>query len=96
LEPSISLKNISEKLSVSSREISQAINENSQQNFHEFMNGHRISKAKNLLSDSEHKHKKISSIAYDSGFNTVTAFNVAFKKNTGTTPSNYRKQHLII
>ena len=96
LEASISLKSISEKLSASSREISQAINENGQQNFHEFMNGYRISKAKNLLSDSEYENKKIAAIAYDSGFNTVTAFNVAFKKVTGTTPSNFRKQHLAI
>lgn len=94
LEPTISLKNISERLAASSRKISQAINENGQQNFHEFINAHRVSKAKDLLINSEHGHKKIAAIAYDSGFNTVTAFNVAFKKNTGTTPSKYRKENL--
>ena len=95
LESSISLKTVSEKLSTSSREISQAINENVQQNFYEFVNQFRIEKAKDLLVDLNYKNEKIATVAYDSGFGTVTAFNVAFKKNTGITPSAYRKQYLL-
>jgi AraC-like DNA-binding protein len=47
------------------------------------------------LADSKYKGEKIAVIAYDTGFGTVTAFNLAFKKITGTTPSLYRKQHLL-
>jgi len=90
LEPTITLKTISDKLSKNSREVSQSINENAQQNFREFINHYRIEKAKSLLNNLEKKERKMAVIAYDSGFGTVTAFNVAFKKITGITPSAYR------
>ena len=95
MESDISLNNIAEKLSASSREISQVINENEEQNFKEFVNQYRVEYAKVLLNNSMYRNEKIATIAYDSGFGTVTAFNVAFKKKTGITPSAYRKQHLF-
>lgn len=94
LQPTITIKTISEKLSKNSREVSQSINENAQQNFREFVNHYRIEKAKALLIDLENKDKKMAVIAYDSGFGTVTAFNVSFKKITGLTPSAYREDIL--
>ena len=33
----------------------------------------------------------IASLAYDAGFNNLSTFNVAFKKFTGLTPSQYLK-----
>ena len=96
LEPTISLNIVSEKLSKNSKEVSQSINENAHQNFREFVNTHRIEKAKVLLVDMETKHEKIATVAYESGFGTVTAFNVAFKKSTGLTPSEYRKENVLI
>ncbi|TVZ15620.1 AraC family transcriptional regulator [Maribacter sp. MAR_2009_72] len=90
LQPTISLKTVSDKLSKNSREVSQSINENAQQNFREFINHYRIEKAKSLLNNLENKERKMAVVAYDSGFGTVTAFNVAFKKITGITPSAYR------
>lgn len=95
LEPAITIKTVSEKLSENPREISQAINENARQNFNEFVNHYRISKAKALMDDSRNRDKKVATIAYDSGFGTVTAFNVAFKKSTGLTPSAYRRKNIL-
>ena len=94
MEPTVSLNTISERLSKSSREVSQSINENANQNFREFVNNYRIEKAKDLLVDPERKREKIATVAYDSGFGTVTAFNVAFKKSTGLTPSQYQKANI--
>ena len=94
LEPTISIKTISQKLSQNSRDISQSINENAAQNFKEFVNNYRIERAKKLLVDIENIDTKMAAIAYDSGFGTVTAFNVAFKKITGRTPSAFRKETL--
>lgn len=94
LEPDLSLAMVANKLAISSREVSQVINENEGQNFNEFVNHYRIEKAKALLTTSSYHHEKIATIAYDVGFGTVTSFNVAFKKQTGMTPSLYRKQQL--
>lgn len=91
LDNNLTLQTVSEKLEVKSREISQAVNENTQQNFYEFVNRYRIEKAASLLKDTNYKDAKIATIAYDSGFGNVTSFNLAFKKITGATPSAYRK-----
>lgn len=91
LEPGISLKTVALRLAVSQRVVSQVINENEQQNFYEFVNHFRVEHAKTLLDDPGNDDQKIATIAYDAGFGTVTAFNVAFKKNTGMSPSQYRK-----
>jgi AraC-like DNA-binding protein len=91
LEENITLNAVSDRLKIKSREVSQAINENKQQNFNEFVNHYRIEKAKILLKDSKYINEKIASVAYEVGFGNVTSFNIAFKKETGLTPSAFRK-----
>ncbi len=92
LDETITLNSVSEKLNVKAREVSQAINENKQQNFNEFVNHYRTEKAKTLLKDSKYINEKIATIAYESGFGNVTSFNTVFKKKTGLTPSLYRNK----
>lgn len=92
LESTVSLKVVAEKLSTSPREVSQAINEHGHMNFSEFVNHYRVARAKVLLADPARLQEKIETIAYDCGFGNVTSFNLAFKAETGTTPSQYRNQ----
>lgn len=56
--------------------------------FVEYLNAIRVSNACKLLIETE---MGISEIAYESGFKTVSNFNQLFKKLTGTTPKEYRK-----
>jgi AraC-like DNA-binding protein len=49
----------------------------------------RIEKAKTLLLD---RNRRISEIAYDVGFQSLTHFNRVFKAITGQSPSDYRKK----
>ncbi len=92
LNPRISLQTIADKLSVTTRELSQVINENEQKNFSEFVNHYRIEKAKTLLINPNYALEKMATIAYDCGFGNVTSFNLAFKSETGRTPSQYKNQ----
>ena len=94
LDPTVSLSLVAKKIGISARIVSQVINENKEQNFQEFVNHYRIENAKDLLLDSKYINEKIATVAYDSGFGTVASFNVAFKRNTGKTPSLYKKYHL--
>ncbi|MEM9076835.1 MAG: helix-turn-helix domain-containing protein [Bacteroidota bacterium] len=94
LENAISLEMISKRLNVPSRKLSQAINENEQKNFSDFVSSYRIEKAKSLLVDPKYLDQKIISVAYDCGFGNVTSFNLAFKAKTKLTPSQYRNDFL--
>ncbi|MCL6273354.1 helix-turn-helix domain-containing protein [Muricauda sp. 2012CJ35-5] len=67
------------------------INQYANRNFNDFVNYYRIQEAKQLLSQMENQKFTISSIAFDTGFSSLSSFNSAFKKFEGMTPSVYRK-----
>lgn len=92
LNHQVTLNNVAKSLKVPPKTLSRVINENAQMNFSEFVNSYRIEKAKKLLISSSSMKEKIASIAYDSGFNNVTSFNLAFKAMTKLTPSEFRKR----
>ena len=54
----------------------------------------RIEEAKEMLRNEDGNEKNILEIMYDCGFYSKSVFNTAFKKFTGTTPSEYKKSHL--
>lgn len=91
--PSLTLTEIAEKLNIAPRYVSQVINETLQHNFHDYVNKYRIEESKRLLSLPE-QQLNIMGIAFDAGFNSKSAFNNAFKKHTGITPKEYKKQLL--
>ncbi|GCC53491.1 hypothetical protein SanaruYs_37360 [Chryseotalea sanaruensis] len=90
----LTLKLLSESLHVSPQILSQVINQKSARNFNGFVNAFRIEESKRLLHLEEFKNKTIASIAYEVGFNSISSFNTAFKKQTGETPMIYRQQLL--
>ncbi len=90
LEADLSLQKLAELLDTRPNYLSQVINTKHNCNFREFINAYRIIEAKELLKDT---YLKIEAVAYDSGFNSLSTFNAAFKKVTGITPSQYRKKH---
>ena len=63
-------------------------------NFSSFINGYRITKAKKLLVDTANGRYTIEGLAEMPGFKSKSNFNAAFKKFTGQTPSQYRKEQL--
>jgi AraC-like DNA-binding protein len=95
IEPDVSLSGISKLIGKSPQYTSELINQYAQQNFNDFINHYRIQEAKKLLIDQKSKNHTISSIAFDTGFSSLSSFNSAFKKFESQTPSSYRKEHLI-
>ena len=55
--------------------------------FTDYLSRVRIEKAKTLLGDP---NRRVSEIAYDVGFQSLTHFNRVFRKITGQSPTNYR------
>lgn len=60
---------------------------------YDYLLDHRITHAQRLLATTD---KKISTIAFDSGFNSISRFNAAFKDTCQCTPSSYRQSHQLV
>ena len=91
LNHDINLASLSEKMKITPHQLSYIINNGFNQNFFQFINTYRVDKAKELLSNKDSNKLSILGIAYESGFNSKTAFNTTFKKFTNQTPSEYKK-----
>lgn len=87
--PNIRLENIANSLGLPSRVISHVINEIQNQHFNDFINQFRIEESKTLITNTREK-LTIQEIFYSVGFNSKSAFNNAFKRHTGTTPTEFR------
>jgi AraC-like DNA-binding protein len=90
----ITLDMLAEKLDMPPKDLSMIINRHFNSNFYEFINGYRIEEAKHLLIDPKNKHKTITDIYLEVGFNSKSVFNTFFKKIVGTTPSEFRHQKI--
>lgn len=91
LKPTLSLKDLAAKLNISEGYISQLINSNSSLNFNDYINSLRVNDAKEMLVDNEYINYTILAIGLESGFNSKSSFYTAFKKFTGKTPVDYKK-----
>lgn len=60
-------------------------------NFSAFLNSHRIAEARAILADKSKVDLPVLTIAMDLGYNSLATFNRAFRAETGTTPSDYRR-----
>lgn len=89
----LTLQKLAQKLSISPQHLSQIINERLQQNFIDFINSYRVEEAKRRLTDPGKRHYSIIAIAEESGFNSKSAFNTAFKKYAHRTPSQFRQDY---
>jgi len=87
----LKLQHIASYLGLPPYQLSQVINTELKTNFYSLINQYRIEEAKRLLIDPDKQHLNILEIAFETGFNSKSAFNTAFKKNATMTPSQYKQ-----
>jgi AraC-like DNA-binding protein len=87
----LTIQKLAERLTIPAQHLSQTINEKLNRSFSDFINAYRVEEAKRQLLDAKKKHYSILAIAEAVGFNSKSSFNAAFKKQTDTTPSEFRK-----
>ncbi len=92
LEPEFSLHQLSERTKIPTHLLSHILNQHLDINFTTLINRYRIEAACQLLRRSDRGHYTIAAIAFEVGFNSLSAFNYHFKRFKGTTPSIYRKR----
>lgn len=87
-ESQLTLSKLSNTLSVSEQRFRTTINQTMGfRNFNQFLNYYRINEATRLIVDSE---DSIANIAMEVGYNSLSAFNKAFKEAHGVTPREFR------
>ncbi len=88
-DPRISVQSLSTLLGIQNHQLSRILKDYLGCNFRSYINRLRLTEAQRLL--AEEPELTILDVAYTVGFNSKSAFNSAFVKETGETPSNYRK-----
>lgn len=94
LNQSLNVEQFSAKIGVPYRDVSFAINKAFGTNFFEFINSYRIEESKRYLADEKYKDMTIMDILLESGFNSKSAFQRFFKRLTGMSPTEYRREAL--
>lgn len=91
LQPGLSLRDLASMIDLHPNKLSELLNEKVGKNFSGFINHYRVEMFKKMVTDPQNAHLSILGIAFESGFNSKTAFNTFFKKETGMTPKQYLK-----
>ncbi|MGB0882564.1 MAG: helix-turn-helix domain-containing protein [Vicingaceae bacterium] len=94
LDEALTIHSLATKLDTNSKYLSQLINTEFKKSFVVFVNEYRVNEAKLLLKDEKNKNLTIEGIGYEAGFKSKSAFNSAFKKFTGDTPSSFLKKEI--
>lgn len=93
LNPTLTITEVSERISIPARYLSQVINTSLNQNFYDFVNSYRIEECKYYFQNNS--NDTVLEVLYEVGFNSKSSFNRAFKKYTGMTPSEFKRQQDI-
>ncbi len=94
LDQTVTLDRIAEEIRISKSHLSRIINNEMGISFSDYINSLRIEEAKSYLKNPEFSNYTLVAIGLESGFNSKSAFNSAFKKITGLTPSEYKSSGL--
>lgn len=89
--PEITLDTTAEKLNVNRVYLSQAINQTTGSSFTTFINENRVKEAIRIMSAQQTENLSLDGVAFETGFNDRISFYRAFKKITGISPSEFRK-----
>lgn len=96
LDPNLSLESVAERLRLSTSHLSRILNAELGIGFTDYLNSFRVQQAKEYLKNPEFSRYTILAIGLEAGFNSKSAFFKVFKKNTGLTPLEYKKENLRI
>jgi len=91
LDENLTLSDLSERLEITDKKLSELLNKHMQTNFYELINSYRVESVIEKMSNPYYENLTLLAMAYDSGFKSKSGFNRAFKGKTGKTPSSYRK-----
>jgi AraC-like DNA-binding protein len=87
-DSTLTLRKLAHKLDLSQHHLSQIINEQTQGSYYDLLNLYRINEAKRLLIQGD---LSIIDITYEAGFNSKSSFYTEFRRQTNSTPGQFKK-----
>lgn len=87
-DPELTLNRLARKAVIPTRRISEAVNRVLGQNVSQLVNTYRIEEAKRLLRETD---MAVTTIMFESGFQTKSNFNREFLRAVGMSPSDFRR-----
>jgi AraC-like DNA-binding protein len=94
-DASLSVETLAQTLGVKRQYLSDAIHRCTKKNFNTFVNEYRIKESIRLLSETNLTTFSFSSIVFESGFNEDRTFRRVFRKMTGLSPTDFRKNRIV-
>ncbi len=88
-ESNLTLAQLADRIGIASHHLSQVLNDHHGLSFNDYLNQYRVSAVCHQLQQST--NHTLLDIALSCGFSSKSSFNAIFKKQTGKTPSEYRK-----
>jgi len=85
----ISLDEAAQAVNASTRHFCKVFKEATGMTFTDYLARVRVEKAKNML---QNPHLRVSEIAYETGFESISQFNRSFKRITGLAPTQFRAE----
>ncbi|MCE7994174.1 MAG: helix-turn-helix transcriptional regulator [Roseivirga sp.] len=90
LRGDLNLPKLAEALQLSTHKVSHAINSAMATGYSDYVNKYRVEEVIRLLRNNTHEQYTLEAISRMAGFRSLTTFNVAFKKQTGLTPKQFK------
>lgn len=91
LDPDLSLTTLAKVMGINRNQLSQLINTSIGENFYDFINKYRVEEVKRLMVDPKKQNYNLLGMALEAGFKSKSTFNLVFKRFTGLTPTEYKK-----
>jgi YesN/AraC family two-component response regulator len=95
LNPSLSLRVLTEYVDINSNKLSWLLNERIGHNFNEYINSFRLDYFKVNVLNPDNSHLTLLALAYESGFSSKSVFNAFFKKVEGMSPKAWLDSNRI-
>lgn len=93
LDNDLTLIKLAELIPTTDKKLSALLNQHMNISFYDIINKYRVEAVKEKITSKEYENYTLLGIGYECGFSSKASFNRIFKKETGFSPSEYKKRH---